>query len=145
MATIKSYTDLEQSKKLAEFLPIESADMYYKYVLPKSDRILHTPEIGNPINSLKWYNEGYTFSGKRKPITLNDYCIPCWSLAALLGVLPRRIELEGVAYELSIYLNGLYYWNVNNGNLLLEVKGKDNLVDACYEAIVFLHEQKLSL
>lgn len=26
---MKSYTDLEQSKKLAEFLPIESADMRY--------------------------------------------------------------------------------------------------------------------
>jgi hypothetical protein len=29
MATIKSYTDLEQSKKLAEILPIESADMCF--------------------------------------------------------------------------------------------------------------------
>lgn len=26
---MKAYTDLEQSKKLAEILPIESADMYY--------------------------------------------------------------------------------------------------------------------
>ena len=26
MATIKSYTDIEQSKKLAEILPLESAD-----------------------------------------------------------------------------------------------------------------------
>lgn len=29
MATIKSYTDLEQSKKLAKILPLESADMHY--------------------------------------------------------------------------------------------------------------------
>jgi hypothetical protein len=29
MTTIKSYTDLEQSKKLAEVLPIDSADMYW--------------------------------------------------------------------------------------------------------------------
>ena len=29
MATIKSYTDIEQSKKLAEILPLESADMGY--------------------------------------------------------------------------------------------------------------------
>ena len=28
MATIKSYTDLEQSKKLAKILPIETADMF---------------------------------------------------------------------------------------------------------------------
>ena len=30
MATIKSFTSLEQSKVLAKILPLESADMYYK-------------------------------------------------------------------------------------------------------------------
>ena len=142
MATIKSYSDLQQSKKLAEILPCESADMYYQYVLPKSDKIKHNPEIGNPINALEWYNKGYTLGGK-EPIKLDEYCVSCWSLASLLGVLPKRIELEGVAYELSIYLNGLYYWNVNNGNLLLEVKGEDNLVDACVAMIEKLHELKM--
>lgn len=29
---MKSYTDLEQSHKLAEILPLESADMYYLYL-----------------------------------------------------------------------------------------------------------------
>ena len=29
MATIKSYTDLSQSKKLAEILPLESADILH--------------------------------------------------------------------------------------------------------------------
>ena len=29
MAALKSYTDIEQSKKLAEILPLESADMFY--------------------------------------------------------------------------------------------------------------------
>ena len=32
MTTIKSYTDISQSKKLVEILPIESADMYYSDV-----------------------------------------------------------------------------------------------------------------
>ena len=32
MAIIKSFTDLEQSRKLAEFLPLESADMMYHSV-----------------------------------------------------------------------------------------------------------------
>ena len=31
MATIKNYTDKLQSRKLAEILPLESADMYYCY------------------------------------------------------------------------------------------------------------------
>lgn len=32
MTTIKRYTDISQSRKLAEILPIESADMYYSDV-----------------------------------------------------------------------------------------------------------------
>ena len=44
MAKIKSFTSLKQSKKLAEILSFESADMYYQYVLPKSGKIKHNPE-----------------------------------------------------------------------------------------------------
>ena len=132
MTTIKSYTDLEQSKKLAEILPLESADMYYEEVcnLPKVI-------VGNYI----LHNQCMEDKDYKK--LSNPVLSPAWSLAALLGVLPKRIELEGVAYELSIYLNGLYYWNVNNGNLLLEVKGKDNLVDACVAMIEKLNELNL--
>lgn len=64
MATIKAYTNLEQSKKLAEILPPESADMYYQYALPKSDKIMYKPILGEPINALEWYNKGYTHFGK---------------------------------------------------------------------------------
>ena len=86
----KICTSLEQSKKLMELgIDINTADMFYKYVLPKSDKIHHIPEIGNPINSLIWYNKGYTFRGKREPITLNEYCIPAWSLNALLELMPK--------------------------------------------------------
>ena len=31
MTTIKSYSDLQQSKKLAKILPLKSADMYYEW------------------------------------------------------------------------------------------------------------------
>lgn len=66
MATIKSYTDLQQSKKLAEILPIESADMYWwssgkRYYIEAMDD-------GD-------FNEG-------------EGHIRAWSLAALLSVLP---------------------------------------------------------
>lgn len=121
---MRGYTSLEQSKKLAEFLPLESADMSYLSEESLVPKIIY--------NGMAFFN-----SKEERPTNI----IYCWSLAALLSIMPRRIELEGVAYELSIYLNGLYYWNVNNGNLLLEVKGKDNLVDACYEMILKLHEQ----
>lgn len=42
---MKAYTDIEQSKKLAEILPIESADMYYfRQIDNDCNRILETLE-----------------------------------------------------------------------------------------------------
>lgn len=41
MSTIKSYTDIEQSKKLAMILPIESADMCWQY---QKDRWVGEPD-----------------------------------------------------------------------------------------------------
>ena len=121
MATIKSFTDLEQSKKLVEILPLESADMEYLC-------------------------NGYSFSEypvSKQTIFKRVENIPCWSLAALLGILPKRIEIVDNVYELSVYLYGLYYWNINNGNLCFESKDKDNLVDACVDMIIKLHECKM--
>ena len=64
---MKSYTDLEQAKKLAEFLPIESADMYYNL----GESILPNVIYGGH-NDFKCY-------------------LPCWSLASLMDVLERGI------------------------------------------------------
>lgn len=139
MATIKSYTDIEQSKKLAEILPLESADMYYQYVLPKSDKIKHNPEIGNPVNTLKWYNKGYTISGK-EPVTLNEYCIPCWSLVALLNVLPNGTD---VVKEEADTENERYMCTVGiNDNIISTFA--NNPVDVCVEMILKLNKLKLS-
>lgn len=71
MATIKSYTDISQSKKLAEFLPIESADMWYCNSDP------HKITVG------KWKNNKH-----------DEDDIPCWSLAALFKMLPYSARLE---------------------------------------------------
>ena len=73
MATIKAYTDLSQSKVLAKILPLESADMYYCYCMD--------------IYTKKWdYDTTPTFIDPSNQPDIGD--IPCWSLAALLGVLP---------------------------------------------------------
>lgn len=135
---MKSCTDIEQSKKLVEILPLESADMYYQYVLPKSDKIKHNPEIGNPVNALKWYNKGYTMSGK-EPVTLDEYCIPCWSLTALLNVLPNGIDIikEEADTENERYMCILGI----NDNIISTFA--DNPVDACFEVILKLKELKL--
>lgn len=121
MATIKSYTDINQAEVLSKILPLESADMQYISFRHKDDTIEWIPQLGTP----------------------SRYDIPCWSLAALLELLPKRIEIVDNVYELSVYLYGIYYWNINNGNLCFESKDRDNLVDACYEMIIKLHELNL--
>ena len=72
MATIKSFTDLQQSKKLAEILPIESADMHY--VLVDSEKDLYSAGLDKYIGILPHY--------------------PAWSLAALLSVLPKGTNIS---------------------------------------------------
>ena len=126
MATIKSHTDLQQSRKFAEILPLESADMCY------SNDGTATKIDANP----------YTVRYSMWKDCVAEI-IPCWSLAALLELLPKRIEIMDNVYELSVYLYGIYYYNVNNGNLCFESKNKDNFVDACYEMIIRLNELKM--
>lgn len=65
MTIIKSFTDLEQSKKLADILPLESADMIWAN---DNDVIVVPYDMATREN------------------VLHDF-IPCWSLAALLDVL----------------------------------------------------------
>ena len=143
MTTIKAYTDIEQSKKLTEILPQDSADMFYKYILPKSDKIHLIPEIGNPINSLKWYNEGYTFRGKKEPITLNEYCVPCWSLAALLNVLPTLDGRNATLCKDIRYDEWHIFYHSTATLSIIDTKRYENAIDACYEMILKLHEFEL--
>ena len=62
---MKSYTDLEQSHKLAKILPLESADMCW--YIDDNNIPTHTPDNG-------FYRQDKNH-------------LPCWSLAALLDIL----------------------------------------------------------
>ena len=124
---MKSYTDIEQSKKLAEFLPIESADMHYVRVYFEDKQSDWFVKLGRPIKS--------------------DDIIPCWSLAALLGVLP--VSCDDGQHCLSLInsnpneeIEWLCCYEDCNGNLLNECYAS-NPVDACYEMILKLHELKM--
>ena len=125
MATIKSYTDLEQSKVLATILPIESAD--YCWGIDYESRYLNFNSIPYTRPYI-WYND--------------EDNIPCWSLAALLGVLPNIIK--GVHFKT---LSFLYEWHCaymnGNGEILNCDTSADNPIDACYEMILKLHELNL--
>ena len=121
---MKSYTDLEQSKKLAEILPIESADMYYYTV---NGDLYKTPNV---IES-------------KDDLYVDKKSIPCWSLAALFKVLPDTITSnDGIAFKLNIKKNIIEYSNPSLYLIYKSVKS-DNLVDACVEMILKLHELNL--
>ena len=137
MATIKSFTSIEQSRKLAEILPIESADMRYGYIAPYdySDRM---------------YDGGYDeipypkdFLIKNPNFSANEYDaeLPCWSLAALLGVLPNKLQL---ALAINDYQGDIKErYAIGSVNSDIYDCYADNPVDACVDLIIKLHEQKL--
>lgn len=112
MAIIKSYTDLQQSKKLAEILPLESADMYY--VLIDTDEDKYDAGLGKYIGILPHY--------------------PCWSLAALLDVLPYPYIEQNYKGKWTCrveHRNTTYLWEDSNP------------IDACVAMVEKLHELKL--
>lgn len=130
MATIKSYTDTKQSKRLAEILPLESADMYWKNEV--SDKYIQcfTPFVIDENGT----NVDF------------DYDIPCWSLAALLNILHSRQDdipsLSGGGYKDGNYISDWCLdYEYDNGNY--QKTFADNPVDACVAMIEKLNELKM--
>jgi len=125
MATIKSFTDLSQSKVLANILPLESADMRYGYIAPYnySDRM-----YDGGYNEIPYPKD---FLIKNPNFSANEYDaeLPCWSLAALLSVL-KDGALDFANNRFRVYSNGV-------------TKYMDNLVDVCFEMIIKLKEDNL--
>lgn len=122
MAIIKSYTDIEQSRKLAEIFPLESADMYYNLAESKIPNFI----VGSH----------------------SDYrCyIPCWSLAALLNILHFRQDnipsLSGGGYKDGNYISDWCLdYESDNGDY--QKTFADNPIDACYEMVLELKRKEL--
>ena len=136
---MKNYTDLELSKKLAEILPLESADMTYRPIMDidsmSNSGFLKIPDC-YPFNEFKDSNI--------KPL-------PCWSLTALLSVLPYHLIVNNQRYVFSMHkgLNkdGETYtirYNISNTDICIySTKYYNNPIDACVEMIVKLHELNL--
>lgn len=138
---MKTYTTIEQSKKLLELgLDPNTADMYYQYVLPHSNSIHHVPQVGNPVECLNWYNKGYTISGK-EALSIDDYCIPAWSLAALLELMPSVIKRCNKRMFLSLDKAGAFNLYYKSPDRLDEIWfTKENPIDAVFDMLCWLLE-----
>lgn len=129
---MKSYTDLEQSKKLANILPTESADFIWL------------------IERLHTDGPGYEVRRAKNEVNEPENYWPCWSLAALLSVLPivyinNKKEVCGPLHiDITDSETPFVLWYVNplhKGCIIeLQTKEYDNLVDACVEMILKLKE-----
>jgi len=122
----KSFTDLEQSKKLAEILPHESADMEFMFL----------KEDNSMVGRVPFVKDGY-----EEP-DCGYNIVPCWSLAALLSVLPI-LERKGYQKDKPIlsYNVAINKWIVDSH--VYTTDAYDNPVDACVEMILKLHERKI--
>ena len=134
MATIKSYTSLDQSKKLAEILPLESADMMWKKELKY--------RICSDEHKVSESDFIYCPIFKEEKVIMSNFDVPCWSLSALLSVLPDSIYDNTDEYsQLEFTKKSVAYHDINDGIKVGAIK--ENLVDACYELVLKLHERKM--
>ena len=125
MAIIKSYTDISQSKKLAEILPLESADMMWTYDFTVDD-----------INGINVISEF---------LKLEEKDVPAWSLAALLNILN---SIDGWYPGIDAQVGEDNLWRIcmfsyETGSDISTAATNKELVDTCYEVIIKLKEKNL--
>ena len=140
--TIKSYTDLEQSKALVKILPIESADMCFV----NDGTAIKIDANSYNVRKHMWKGGGVQL-------------IPCWSLASLLKALSTLLDAmpkdESIECSISFgYYNskGEYIkkWlcafekeGETTDDYIIETFDGDNPVDACYQMVIRLKEMNL--
>lgn len=148
---MKAYTDIEQSKKLAEILPIESAGRVYprpQYSDMVYERAQYSQIPYSPPSEIRIDTCAYA-----------DDDLPCWSLAALIELLPNEIStgdsfashyqidirkydggdnttLYQIAYGNNRGSSGSWHDMINTGE-------KENLIDCCVQMLLNLHELHL--
>lgn len=119
---MKGYTDLEQSKKLAEILPLESADMYWW------------------STSLKYYIEAMDDGDFNE----EEGHIRAWSIAALSEFIPPYIvDDDGNNYKFYLSKDGLGRWIAyykSDGVSIHICEESDNMIDVIFEMICWLNE-----
>ena len=111
-----NYTSIEQSKKLLKLgLNLESADMSWHH------KRVHY-EISDTWNpQLSAYKDITHPAENRLRETLNQEVLPCWSVGALLELIPKEIEYESNNYKdryyFTIWHDRIYYIGHNRRHI----------------------------
>lgn len=128
-----NYTSIEQSKKLLELeLSPESADMHYLI-----ENFVTQPIIKIEIGYNK-EEEQECINGDFTP----DY-IPCWSVGALLELMPKKIKKDDVKLPFHLFQFkdtwGVQYGYPNETEYAVLIENKTPL-EAAYNMVVWLLE-----
>lgn len=126
---MKICTDIKQSNELLKIgLSLETADMCWE--LDKNCSI----EAYNLVPLIR-----YSVKERKELFEKDKELIPCWSLAALLELIPKK--LDNYCFHISIcpVTNKwqCYYYDGCFSSLY------DNIIDSCVEMIVKLKEKNL--
>jgi hypothetical protein len=113
---MRLYTNLEQSIKLAEILPLDSADYYY----------------GNG-------NESTLVKHEWSEIDHDEDDIPCWSLGKLLDLIQVDYKIE----KFMLDQTGIFLYEFLMEDEDYRTFCQEELIDACIEFILELKKRDL--
>lgn len=116
---IKSFTDLEQSKKLSGVLPLDSADHCFL-----NDGTAIKAEINSYNVALQLWKDYYV------------EIIPAWSLSALMEIIKIDCHIEKSLFDQSDYFTYAVY---DTDNPKYRTYEYDNPIDAVVEMIYKLN------
>ena len=123
------YTSIEQSKKLLELgLNSESADMWWLYVTAQGKHIAMMYEEPDPHYLARMESYG-----------IQDAAIPCWSLGALLKVMPKSIVVGGRNYFSYIATLDTISYGDTEGYMTIKFS-YDSLFESCFQMVIWLLE-----
>lgn len=125
---MKAYTDLNQSKILAEILPLETADM--KWYFWESE-----------IDAPKFPTFGYSKDIAESYKDTEAVYLPCWSLAALLDILKDDIKIEKTLFDQS----DMFTYSILGDAYVYRTYEHEDLIDACIEMLLKLNTKVNSL
>ena len=137
MATVKTFTDLGQSRKLAEILPLESADGFWEYHNiwdSEEDEWEGYKDYPRATPYLEYFHKEDEWKKDKSDI-------PCWSLAALMKIIEIDkseicFDCYGEKYRLNVHYQTL-------GSFCQDNELYESKIDALFAMIIKLHKRNL--